>query len=207
MATASFNVLIDRALDLGLDPKDVRVAASRTINRVTRETRTNIARAITAELNVPASYVSPSNERLSITQFSQPNELESMITAKGRATSLARFVSGSKKVGRPGVAVNVKPSSSSMLERAFLIPLRRGLSDVTDGPSNLGLAIRLRKGESLSKTTAAKRIGRNLYLLYGPSVAQVFENNAGTGEVKDQTPDIEARLAQEFFRLIGRKFK
>jgi hypothetical protein len=201
VATDAVNIDLE-----GLDKDEFRRNVSRALNRVAASTRTAIADRVRAELNFPASFVAPSKGRLYQSGFSSPSKLEAEITATGRATSLARFVSGSTRLGQAGVSVQVKTGSSSTLARAFLMPLNKGLGPQTDGPKNRGLAIRLRKGESLSKTTAAKPLGKNLFLLYGPSVAQVFENNAGSGEKMDMTPEVIRRLQAEIDRLVKVEF-
>ncbi len=186
----------------GLSVPQVRAAASRALNKIARDTRVEMARMIRAEINVPASYVSPSSGRLSVTEKAYPAHLRTVITAQSRNTSLARYVTARPRLGRAGVAVGVKPGTSKTLDRAFMLPLPRGFGSNTDGPKNLGLAIRMRKGESLSKSIAAKHMGRGLYLLYGPAVAQVFENNAGSGVSRDITPEVQDKLQREFLRLL-----
>lgn len=201
---AQFEITFDGRADIGtLDATAVRRAASRALNRVARDTRSEVAKRVREEINLPASYVSPSSGRLSTLPPATPDFLQTGVEAARRNTSLARFVSAKRRLGRSGVAVNVKPGQSAFLERAFLLPLPQGFGPTTDGPKNLGLAIRLRKGETLSSTFAAKRIGnRGLYLLYGPAVAQAFENNAGSGIKRDIEPEVEEQLEREFLRLL-----
>ena len=43
---------------------------------------------------------------------------------------------------------------------------------------------------------------RRLYLLYGPSVDQVFRSRDGTGVANDMVPEIERDLTSEFLRLL-----
>ena len=73
---------------------------------------------------------------------------------------------------------------------------------LTDTKYNLGLAIRLRPGEKLQNKVAARRVEKGLYLLYGPSVDQVFRSRDGTGVATDLVPDIEQDLSDEFIRLL-----
>lgn len=68
---------------------------------------------------------------------------------------------------------------------------------MTDTQHNMGLAIRLKPGESLrNKTGKLTRLAPNVYLLYGPSVDQVFRTISS--EMTDEVADY---LQQEFSRL------
>lgn len=187
----------------GLDDATRRRKAAMAINRVARDARVEIARRIRAEVNLPASYVSPSSDRLSVTGTATANQLETRITARGRPTSLARFVTRGR-VGRAGVGLQVEPGRTTKMNRAFLLPLPAG-SGMVDTARNMGLAIRLRRGERLKNKYSAKQVSGNLYLLYGPSVSQVFEANSGKGVKRDIIPELEDDLRREFLRLLGEK--
>lgn len=178
--------------------------AAMAINKTARDARAEFARRITAQVNLPASYVSPNKDRLYVDGLASPAHLETSIVARGRATSLARYVTANRGVNRPGVSVSVRRGRTNFLERAFLIRLRQGNSAVTDTQFNLGLAVRLRRGERLRNKFSARRVASGLYVLYGPSVAQVFENNAGSGTKKDYSEEIGRDLEREFLRLLGR---
>lgn len=182
--------------------QDIRVAALRSINKIARDKRSRAARIIRNQVNFPASYVSPGQKRLHVSQKATRGSLEARITARGRATSLARFVQGSGKVGKAGVYVSVAPGKSRYMKRAFLIKLPQG-SVQTDTVFNLGLAIRLRRGETLRNKITARKMSSGLYLLYGPSVDQVFRSNDGTGVANDMVPEIERDLSAEFLRLLN----
>lgn len=200
---ADFAVFVDGAVaDLlkGLDTPARRRAAAMAINTVARDARAEIAKRIRAEINLPASYVSPSKERLSVVGRADRGNLETEIRARTRPTSLARFVTRGR-IGKAGVGLRIKKAGGiTEFDRAFLLPLPAGRSDTQ---RNMGLAIRLRRGERLRGSISSKRIGNNLYLLYGPSVAQVFEANSGKGVKSDIIPEIEQQLEREFLRLIG----
>jgi hypothetical protein len=47
------------------------------------------------------------------------------------------------------------------------------------------------------------QISKGLYLLYGPSIQQVFLNNAGKGVAKDISDPSADALEREFIRLMG----
>lgn len=178
----------------------IRLAAARAINKTSRDGRVIIARDVRDQVNLPASYVSPGNKRLYVSEQATRGNLEGKITARGRATSLARFVHGTPRRGA-GVRVEVAPGRSRYMKRAFLIRLPQGNSDV-DTKYNLGLAIRLRPGETLKNKTEARRIEKGLYLLYGPSVDQIFRARDGSGVATDRAPELATKLENEFLRLL-----
>lgn len=174
---------------------------SQAVNKTARDARVALARAVQAEVAFPNSAVSAQDERLYISKYASPASLKAVITARGRATSLARFATTKPKVNTPGVTVEVEPGSPRFMARAFLIKLPQGTSPITDTQFNLALAVRLPKGQTL-KNKNASRVSRGLYVLYGPSVAQVLENNAGTGVAKDMAPEIAGDLSAEIVRLL-----
>lgn len=186
----------------GLDNASRRRAAFQAINKAARDARAEAARRIRGQVNLPASYVSPSNKRLYVSKKAQGSDLEAVITAQGRATSLARFATNRNRVGKAGVYVQVKPGAVRFMRRAFVIRLP-GVDGRTDpGLGNLGLAIRLRPGERLENKLQARRVENGLYVLYGPSVSQVFRANDGEGVANDIAPSVARDLESEFLRLL-----
>lgn len=205
---SNFVVSVEGLSDLdlsGFDREAIAEAASRAINTTARKSRTKIAKEVRDQVNLPARYVSPSGKGLYISEKARPGKLEGRITARGRATSLARFVQGNPRVGKAGVHLEVAPGRSRFMRRAFIMRLP-GTGGSTDPDlANKGLAIRLRKGEKLrNKVDALPFSGkdRQLYLLYGPSVDQVFRSRDGTGVANDMVPQIEEDLTNEFLRLL-----
>lgn len=193
---------LDSLEEVGRIRADLRTAASRALNKVARDQRAFAAREITRQVNLPKNYVSPSQGRLAVNDKASPGRLQASIRARGRATSLARFAVGSPGTGRAGVTVAVKPGQATFLRRAFLIRLP-GVGGSTDpGLGNTGLAIRLRPGERLQNKVQQVRLAKNLYLLYGPSVSQVFLDNSGNGVARDAEDRGADQLQREFLRLI-----
>lgn len=200
----SFAVFAEGLTDLEdfetLGPQ-IRSAASKAVNTVARNRRAAFSRQIRREINLPASYVGQGNKNLYVAGKASPTNLQAKIVAAGRPTSLARYVKGSPKAGKAGVYIEVAPGKARFMKRAFMIKLPQGSAPV-DTKYNMGLAIRLRKGERLQNKVQARKIASGLYLLYGPSVDQVFLNGDGTGIARDAVGDIQDELADEFFRLM-----
>lgn len=162
--------------------------ARNAINKAADRTRTSATRDIRSELNFPARYLT---ERLTVRKRASGTNLEAVISGRDRPTSLARFVSNrAQKPGKAGVNVQVSAGAGKRMQRAFLMKLRGG---------NLGLAIRLKPGATLSGSRAAKRFGKdeNLYLLYGPSIDQAFST-----VLPDQEEKAADFLEREFLRLM-----
>lgn len=196
--------LVIEGLDNLKDIKDLdrkTVAAARmALNRTLDHTRAASAREIRSQINFPASYVAPAQGRLAVVRKATNADLSGVIKARGRATSLARFAStrnpgAAKKAG--GVTVQVAPGHAKFMKRAFLVRLPAGKPGV-DTKSNLGLAIRVKPGESMhNKKIMAKQFRKNVYLLYGPSVAQAFDLVAQDDEQKTL-----GYLSDEFLRIV-----
>jgi hypothetical protein len=187
----------------GLDNASRRKAATQALNKIARDSRARAARLIRDKVNLPASYVAPAQKRLYVSQFATGGHLEAKITAQGRATSLARFVQGNAKPGKLGVYVEVSPGKARLMKRAFVIKLPGTGGGTTDTTANLGLAIRLRPGETMKNKLFSRRVASGLYVLYGPSVSQIFRANDGDGVATDMAPRVAEDLTNEFLRLIG----
>jgi hypothetical protein len=188
-----------------LDKKAAR-NMSRAVNAAAARAKAESSREISAQVGFPSNYLT--GDRFSITKYSTDADPESIITARFRPTSLARFVtsmSSARGRGRGatapvGLAVEVKPGLAKFMTGAFTIPLRRGTADI-DTQSNMGVAIRLRGTPMHNKRVMAVSLAKGLYLLYGPSVAQVFGGDDGVAE-KVSGPTAEY-MASEFERLMG----
>lgn len=185
-------IAVDGLADLrdieNLDEEIVK-AARQAINKAVDRARTRGAKEMQRQINFPARYL---NERLRVSKRASGMKLEATITGRDRPTSLARFAkstsaSAARKNG--GVSVQVNPGETKFMQGAFLMQLRGG---------NTGLAIRLKEGESVKNKKHMTKVGKGLYLLYGPSVSQVFRTVA-----EEQTgPEAAEFLEQEFLRLL-----
>jgi len=169
--------------------KDVDLAVRRAINKTIDRTRTRLARMVTGEVNLPASYVSPSSGRLAVFQRAKPGNLEAVIRGRDTPTSLARFAGQQK---RPKVRVK-RSAQARYIARSFIINLRGG---------NRGLALRT-DGEAPRNAYKPKEIGKNLWLLYGPSVDQILMGASNNGGAFAETESWAAeQLEAEFWRLM-----
>lgn len=182
-------------------PTLARTAARLAINQVAdRQGRKLLMDDMLSQVAWPRSYLN--RDRFSVRKAYNEN-LEAVITARMRPTSLARFVKGQAAVsagrGLGGVRVQVRPGTTKTMQSAFLMRLRAGAS-MSDTNFNLGLAIRLKPGERILNKTkqSLTQLGHNLYLLYGPSVDQVFRTVA-----MDRAPDVVSMVQSEFYRQFN----
>lgn len=177
-------------------PEKVLIAAARAINRTTERARTAGGREIRKQVNLPARYV---NDNLFTGASATTDRLERAIYGRFRATSLARYAKGSPESSRRagGVNLTIAPGSARFMKRAFLVRLR-GEGGDTGANANIGLAIRLRPGETIrNKKFSLTATKSGFTLLYGPSIDQLFQT------VRDDiTPDTSEFLEREFLRLV-----
>jgi len=178
-------------------PKDIETAAYRSINKALDRARTDAVSRMQNQVNFTASYLSPSGNRLNVASRASAGNLQGKIVGRDRPTSLARFATATK-ASKQGILVQVKPGSVRYLKRAFFMRLRAGSG--TETQSNLGLAIRLPMGVRPRRADkgGAKQIAPGLWLLYGPSVGQVF--NTVRQDVVPATLDF---MEAEFERLLA----
>ncbi len=185
------------------------IASSRiAVNKAATRGRKLMADEVLSQINFPASYVAPSKDRLHVKKPATNADLEAIIEARARPTSLARFLTKSYPTGyQPnGVRVRIQHGASRLIggpnsrTRAFLFRLNSG----TDGSkNNLGLAVRTQNGLAPSRAWKPAPLGDNLWLLYGPSVSQALLDATGkNGAAVTLTPDIIDVLTKEFDRQM-----
>lgn len=186
----------------GIFKKAARLAINQVVSRGGMKAITN---EMYDQIAFPRGYLK--GDRLRISQYAKESNLEAVIIARHRPTSLARFASPGTPLGTiPGVnssvKVSVKNGSSTRLRNAWLIRLRRGAS-LTKDQYNVGLVMRVKEGDSIGGKHDMHQAWFNpehtLALLYGPSVDQVFKDVAG-----DQSRPILDMLSTEFFRQYER---
>lgn len=184
-----------------ISPERLARAQMMAINTVARDGRSMLARDVRDQVKLPAKAVSPQGKRLYVAQKATQTRREAIIRATGRPTSLAQYTTGPKSKNTEGVMVEVKPGHARLMRRAFYMRLPAGATS-TDTKYNLGLAVRLRPGEALRRKLTARKMASGLYLLYGPSVDQIFQSNDGSGLAEDRSPFLADRLEAEFLRLL-----
>lgn len=167
----------------------------RAINRTVERGRTASAKLIREQVGFSASYLAPSGGRLTIDKKANGEDLSAVIRGRHRPTSLARFATGTPTRRQRGARIMVQPGLATFLPRAFFINLRSGNAELRN---NMGLAIRLPQGQQPSRAYRPTELFPGLWLLYGPSVDQVFD------DVADEiSPDLAEFLGDEFLRLQG----
>jgi hypothetical protein len=182
-------------------PEVADEAARLALNDTARFARRLGSKKVREEVAFRPRYLGNDDEgALSVAKFASSNDGEAVVRARNDARSLASFATGRPRFGKAGAKVKVSGSRGpKRMDSAFYMKLRRGNNDIDGENYNVGLAIRLKKGERVSNKRQMKALGGGLYLLYGPSVAQVFDDVAieMQGEVSDY-------LANEFVRQFER---
>lgn len=164
-------------------------------------------RAVRTDANLTASYINDP-DKLRIAKRAGGASGEAVVLANARPISLARYAPKMQAFGKQkGVTVKVKRGAAGKhMPRAFLIPLRRGNQDVDVGMGvyNKGLALRLPEGQTIRNKRVAKKLkgGGNTYLLYGPSIHQIFRQSLP--KIADDTANYFER---RFLYQIGRGMK
>lgn len=181
----------------------------KALNKTADKARTMSAEEVRNQVNLPASYLSPSQGRLKVSTRANKQSLEAIVSGRNRPTSLARFVVGAPpvsgqrtkggKLRKPKggkITVEVKPGRRAALSRAFLVSIPGAVDS-----RNLGLAVRTEGGPPPG-AYAPKQLGENVWLVYGPSVGQVLSsvNNAG-GVYEEISAKTMQFLQDEFLRL------
>ena len=172
-------------------------AARMAINDTTKWALSHVRKDMYSNVRFPSGYLEQ-GKRLEIGRLASNNLLESTINSRFEPTSLARFAvdSGSKN----GIMVSVKTGGrAKRIKKGFLWGLKRG--DVRKG--NVGLVVRS-EGEP-EGSYKAKELGDkwpNLWLLYGPSVYQVFRESMDR-YAPEVTEYLNARFEHHRTRLMG----
>jgi hypothetical protein len=185
-----------------LFPQRASKAMSMAINDTARRVLMTQGKAqLTEEVAFPSGYLNA--DRLGVTEFAKPTALRAVVKGRDRPTSLARFASaaGTPRAGRGGwvpvQSLMVHPGRRRQTNRTFLVNLRRG----AEATGNIGLAIRLRPGETVQGVDRFSPIQLfpNVFLLFGPSVDQAFQ-----GVVADLAPKVVENWSDEFYRQFER---
>lgn len=200
MADGAYAVFIEGLSDATTDienlPDRTKRAAQIAVNYATKRARTAASREMREQIAWSASYL---DGKLSM-KLATGEALEGSIGAVFRPTSLARFASGSKKPWTPAKQLHVGAATfKNPYGKMIFVPLKRGAT-LTEDNMNIGLAVRLKDGDTVKGKYRMKPFGKGLYLLYGPSAAQVLFTVA-----EDISPDVGEWLNGEFIRQMNRK--
>ena len=137
-------------------PQVSRQAAALAMNDITGgKGLTRYKKSIRSQVAFPGGYLEAA-EKIGQTSFATPSRLETRISARQRATSLARFATG--VVGGEGATVRVKAGRSVRLRKAFMVRLRAGTALDDDGRVVLPLLDQL--GGDLRRRTQLRLKGR-----------------------------------------------
>lgn len=187
------DALADAARFFEQMPEVAERAAALAINSVAvRSSLPEARREMRKQIDFPKGYLEQS-DRLYLSKRASKGNLQAVIRGRDRPTSLARFrVPGQTPQNTRGkpLRLQVKPGKTVTVNKAFLVTLRGG---------NTGLAVRLKNGQTLRNSDRAIYLGNNVYLLYGPSVEQVFQSVAS-----DIAPKTIDDVADEFLRQFAR---
>lgn len=161
------------------------------------------AKAITDDLNLTSKYLTGGpSPRLGVSRFASDSSLEAVVTGRDRPTSLARFARGAPVFGHqkrsPTVKVN-RAGAGQRVNNSFFVRLRSGKEMSADN-YNVGIAVRLKPGETIRGKNVMARPGkRGFYLLYGPSVGQAYRTAS-----EKTAPAVAERVTSEFLRQLAR---
>ena len=201
MADQNYAVFIEGLSDVIDDfenlPDRVKKAAQRAVNRATQRAKTAASRKMREQVAWTASYLDGKMD----VKFAQAGESEGSLRVMFRPTSLARFARGSKTPWTPAKQLHVGAASfKNPNGKMLFVPLKAGSGPITEDSMNIGLAVRLKDGDAVRGKYKMKPFGKGLYLLYGPSSAQVFFTVA-----EDLVPDVADWLSDEYTRQLNRK--
>lgn len=189
-------------------PKAVAEASRLAVAETGRFAFRESSKEIRGQINFTREYLggeASGGKRLKIQRGVRGGQEFIRITAREVPTSLARFVVGTPVRGKP-IRVKVSPRGGARsIPGAFPVRLRRGKT-LTEDSFNEGIAIRLSKSRTIRErakgTDGLPELFPGVFLLYGPSVAQVF-NTVST----DVKPRVGRKLETEFLRQFKRLSK
>lgn len=184
-------------------PETARNASSISLNLAIRQARMLGIAELRKQIAFPSSYFpnSPYDGKLRISQNATPQVPEAVLTARHQPTSLGRFVVEKDSKGR-NLRIRIRPGSvPKKIGNAFIVRLRRGRI-LDDNNFNLGVAIRLKPGQSIRGSRTAKAFSNGLALLYGPSVDQAFKSVRN-----DIASPVARSLASNFVRQFERLYR
>lgn len=177
-------------------PQIATEAARIAINGTAAKAVTEAKRQMVKEVAFPSGYLNQ-QDRLTVSRSATNQQLEAVVTGRDRPTSLARFVPFAQPSNRRGsgpVSVMVKPGQTHVFKKNAFIKSFNG---------NQLLILRLPAGQRPSWAYKPKPLfstrDTGLWILYGPSVNQVF-----AGVANDIQPAMQSYVLDEFDRQFTR---
>lgn len=168
-------------------------AASIAINDAAAEAVRLARKQIYREVAFPAGYLE-GGDRMTVSQPSTVRTLEAVVSGRDRPTSLARFIPEGTQVGRGGapISITVEPGQPK-------ISISGNLRLMSFSGNRL-LILKLKPGQRPKKAWKPRPIfgqGSGMWILYGPSVDQIFRAvSAGIA------PAVQERAVEEFDRVF-----
>lgn len=181
-------------------PTAIKRASSIAVNDTARYALKVGEEQMLKEVRFPAGYLDEP-ERFWISQYAREDLVEAKVTGRARGTSLKRFALGdptpasTRGVGGkgPGVTVEIAPGRVKTISSAFVIALKNG---------NFGVAVKVKNGSIQGfikkHSFSSAQLANSFYILYGPSVDQVFRSVA-----QKVAPLVSAELSSEFSRQLA----
>jgi hypothetical protein len=187
-------------------PEQANTALRLAVNKAALDGARKSKRRIMDQVNLSSEYIgNPANRdaRLAVIRKASGHDLEAIIEARERPTSLARFATGAAKFGKQtgNIRVRVKRGKTRVLKKAFFVRLKSG-KELTQENYNVGLAIRLKAGETINNKRDKVMFKPGIALLYGPSVQQVFQSVS-----EEVAPEVRDIAEREFLRQFARLTK
>lgn len=190
--------------DIAQYPVASAKAAQIAVNATARLARTLGTKGIQAQVALNTRYIQ-ANLTVIPAKLGAPTAI---VRGRFRPTSLARYATNRAAPHGSPARLRVKRRGAAVLKRRLFLfkRLSTGSAVGQDGRrlpgQNIGLAIRLKKGEQLRNRKKAIRFSDDdggLYLLYSPSIDQVFKDVRN-----DLTPKITPFLEREYGRQLTR---
>lgn len=197
MITISSRGIDQFARQLERYPQQARKAASMAVNDTAAWSKTQARILMQSQILLPRETLE--NARFGVRQSATGANPEAVVSASNNPLGLSRFVVSPKVPGAAYPKTRIKVGGRTIQwgqegqkggSYAFLLQTPNGAD---------GVALALRTTTPLRNSRAARKIGRNLYILSGPSVNQMFARIA-----PELVPRIEERLQGEFARQFAR---
>lgn len=180
-------------------PQIATEAARIAINAAAAQAVVLAKKQIYREVAFPSGYLNQ-QDRLTVSRPATNQKLEAVVSGRDRPTSLARFVPqgtpDSRRTGRGAgtpLSVTVHPGQPKVMRNAYLRSFN----------GNQLLILRLPPGRRPSRAYRPKPLfstrDTGLWILYGPSVDQVFR-----GVANDINPAVTDYVIEEFDRQFTR---